>query len=214
MANTILIDRLFSFARATDYQKILELEEVETVEDFVRFLERDTEAFELLVADYKLEKWAHWRVRTAGAEPCTSLAGLQRASRRIDEKMLVLAGWFDEAGGLRGYCAYCAIPLDIHEVTVDHVVPRSTGGGLELANCVPACHDCNREKSDRSAREYLVSKGLAAEEATALEESWARRRRWRDESAAIWTCRLSERQRQRLNVIDRTRPPATSSVCH
>ncbi len=42
-------------------------------------------------------------------------------------------------------CAYCAAPAD----TVDHVHPRSRGGGHEWTNVVAACARCNHRKADR-----------------------------------------------------------------
>ncbi len=42
-------------------------------------------------------------------------------------------------------CAYCAGRAD----TVDHVVPRSRGGGHSWENCVACCHRCNTRKADR-----------------------------------------------------------------
>ena len=41
-------------------------------------------------------------------------------------------------------CAYCAAPAD----TVDHVVPRSRGGGHVWTNVVAACARCNHRKAD------------------------------------------------------------------
>src|SRR5690349_12415281 len=42
-------------------------------------------------------------------------------------------------------CAYCARRAD----TIDHVVPRSRGGGHTWENCVAACKLCNSRKADR-----------------------------------------------------------------
>jgi 5-methylcytosine-specific restriction endonuclease McrA len=42
-------------------------------------------------------------------------------------------------------CAYCSGRAD----TVDHVVPRSRGGGHSWENCVACCHRCNTRKADR-----------------------------------------------------------------
>lgn len=42
-------------------------------------------------------------------------------------------------------CAYCAGQAD----TVDHVHPRSRGGGHEWTNVVAACARCNHHKADR-----------------------------------------------------------------
>ena len=42
-------------------------------------------------------------------------------------------------------CAYCGRRAD----TIDHVVPRSRGGGHTWENCVAACRACNSRKADR-----------------------------------------------------------------
>lgn len=42
-------------------------------------------------------------------------------------------------------CAYCGRRAD----TIDHVVPRSRGGGHTWENCVAACRTCNSKKADR-----------------------------------------------------------------
>ncbi|HEY2299706.1 MAG TPA: HNH endonuclease [Jatrophihabitans sp.] len=44
-----------------------------------------------------------------------------------------------------GRCAYCDARAD----TIDHVVPRSRGGGHIWENVVAACAKCNHRKADR-----------------------------------------------------------------
>jgi 5-methylcytosine-specific restriction endonuclease McrA len=46
-------------------------------------------------------------------------------------------------------CAYCGKRAD----TIDHVVPRSRGGGHTWNNCVAACRSCNSRKADRLVEE-------------------------------------------------------------
>jgi 5-methylcytosine-specific restriction endonuclease McrA len=38
-------------------------------------------------------------------------------------------------------------------LTVDHVLPRSRGGGTTWENCVAACYSCNSKKGCRTPRE-------------------------------------------------------------
>ncbi len=51
-----------------------------------------------------------------------------------------------------GYkCAYCGrsdLPL-----TIDHVIPRSKGGGETWENLVAACYRCNNKKGNRTPKE-------------------------------------------------------------
>jgi 5-methylcytosine-specific restriction endonuclease McrA len=46
-------------------------------------------------------------------------------------------------------CQYCGEPFPSHELTFDHVVPRSRGGRTVWANVVTACSVCNLEKGNR-----------------------------------------------------------------
>lgn len=49
----------------------------------------------------------------------------------------------------RHHCVYCGDRAD----TIDHVVPRSRGGGHSWENCVACCGPCNRRKADRLLEE-------------------------------------------------------------
>lgn len=47
-------------------------------------------------------------------------------------------------------CAYCQEPfLRVWQVTFDHVIPKSKGGGNTVMNGLAACHPCNGKKGDR-----------------------------------------------------------------
>jgi 5-methylcytosine-specific restriction endonuclease McrA len=43
-------------------------------------------------------------------------------------------------------CQYCGARTAL---TVDHVIPRSKGGGSDWENIVASCAPCNRRKADR-----------------------------------------------------------------
>lgn len=56
-------------------------------------------------------------------------------------------------------CAYCKCSLrDLVRLEFDHVVPRRRGGVNGISNYVPACIDCNREKSYRLVMEWRINK--------------------------------------------------------
>jgi 5-methylcytosine-specific restriction endonuclease McrA len=58
-------------------------------------------------------------------------------------------------------CQYCGGQPGKHELTIDHVVPRSRGGATTWENVVTACAPCNRRKGDRlpeEAKMTLLSK--------------------------------------------------------
>ncbi|MEQ9812034.1 MAG: HNH endonuclease [Azospirillaceae bacterium] len=50
-------------------------------------------------------------------------------------------------------CQYCGERLPAHELTFDHVVPRSRGGRTTWENVVAACSDCNLAKGNRMPRD-------------------------------------------------------------
>ena len=53
-----------------------------------------------------------------------------------------------------GYrCQYCDARRPTHELSIDHVIPRSRGGQTSWENCVLACIRCNTKKGDRTPRE-------------------------------------------------------------
>jgi 5-methylcytosine-specific restriction endonuclease McrA len=54
-------------------------------------------------------------------------------------------------------CAYCGAKAD----TVDHVVPRSRGGGHSWENCVACCSSCNHRKGDKLLAELGWSLRMA-----------------------------------------------------
>jgi 5-methylcytosine-specific restriction endonuclease McrA len=47
-------------------------------------------------------------------------------------------------------CQYCGLRCSPSEVTCDHVVPRSQGGGTDWENVVACCTRCNRVKGGRT----------------------------------------------------------------
>lgn len=46
-------------------------------------------------------------------------------------------------------CQYCGTPFPTHDLTFDHVVPRSRGGRTTWDNVVTACAHCNLLKGNR-----------------------------------------------------------------
>jgi len=50
-------------------------------------------------------------------------------------------------------CQYCSKHFAMDELTVDHVVPKSRGGGNVWKNLVAACKKCNQKKGDRTPAE-------------------------------------------------------------
>ena len=50
-------------------------------------------------------------------------------------------------------CQYCGDAFPAHDLTFDHVVPRSRGGNSTWENLVACCHACNRRKGNRMLHE-------------------------------------------------------------
>lgn len=48
----------------------------------------------------------------------------------------------------RWTCQYCADGFKTHELTFDHVIPRSKGGRTSWENIVAACQRCNTKKAN------------------------------------------------------------------
>lgn len=56
-------------------------------------------------------------------------------------------------------CAYCGRSLkgaEPHDLTLDHLLPRSTGGGNDATNLVTACGNCNYSRQDRPWIDYAT----------------------------------------------------------
>ncbi len=54
-------------------------------------------------------------------------------------------------------CQYCGQPSPSHDLTFDHVVPRSRGGRTTWENVVAACGPCNLRKANRLPRECSMA---------------------------------------------------------
>jgi CRISPR/Cas system Type II protein with McrA/HNH and RuvC-like nuclease domain len=52
-------------------------------------------------------------------------------------------------------CIYCGHPLTLDTMEIDHIVPRSKGGGEDISNKVCACPRCNALKADKGIPEFL-----------------------------------------------------------
>jgi len=50
-------------------------------------------------------------------------------------------------------CQYCGEPFPTHELTFDHIIPRSKGGRTVWGNVVTACGSCNLLKGNRLPRD-------------------------------------------------------------
>jgi 5-methylcytosine-specific restriction endonuclease McrA len=60
-------------------------------------------------------------------------------------------------------CQYCGQRFESHELTFDHVVPRSRGGRTVWTNILTACLACNGKKADRPAN-HSGRRGVIADD--------------------------------------------------
>ena len=51
-------------------------------------------------------------------------------------------------------CVYCG-RRKFSSLTLEHLVPRSQGGGSVIANLVAACIDCNRERGTMPLQDWI-----------------------------------------------------------
>ena len=49
----------------------------------------------------------------------------------------------------KNICQYCRQPFPISKLTLDHVVPKSKGGGKSWSNLVASCMKCNQKKGNK-----------------------------------------------------------------
>lgn len=50
-------------------------------------------------------------------------------------------------------CQFCSVKLNWENITIDHVMPSSRGGGTTWMNCVAACKPCNKRKANKTPEE-------------------------------------------------------------
>ena len=53
---------------------------------------------------------------------------------------------------------YCGETYELHELTLDHVHPRSLGGEDVNTNVVPACTRCNQDKGSNHWQSWMRAK--------------------------------------------------------
>ena len=57
----------------------------------------------------------------------------------------------------RQICAYCGRHFEFDDLTREHIVPTSRGGGDTWMNCITACRSCNGRKGNRLPEEARMS---------------------------------------------------------
>ena len=72
-----------------------------------------------------------------------NMSALTRGEARRQWRQSIKDAWNNR-------CAYCGKPpIDDDSITVDHVRAKSSGGEDKTSNCIPACRECNQDKSSQ-----------------------------------------------------------------
>lgn len=53
------------------------------------------------------------------------------------------------------FCTYCTKVYPLHDLTIDHVVPKKMGGSNGLVNLTLSCRDCNHKKGEMLLTQFL-----------------------------------------------------------
>ena len=73
-------------------------------------------------------------------------------------ELLFPPGWEQTIADFHGLCAYCQ---ERPYQELEHFIPRKQGGKTDIANCLPACRECNSKKSDRTGDALIGMFGIA-----------------------------------------------------
>ena len=68
----------------------------------------------------------------------------------------------------RFHCQYCQRHFSADNLTIDHVIPKSRGGGMRWINVVTACQKCNFRKGNK----ILRSSGLSLKKMPSQPSTW------------------------------------------
>lgn len=97
---------------------------------------------------------------------------MKRVSKQRRRLIHLLDGWA---------CVYCGDSVDRRSATLDHVVPRSEGGGNEPQNLVTCCEPCNLKWGSRTeGKDEPVRRALGRRIARAMSLTGHDKRRIRD----------------------------------
>jgi 5-methylcytosine-specific restriction endonuclease McrA len=66
-------------------------------------------------------------------------------------------------------CQFCGDPFPTHDLTFDHLIPRSRGGRTTWENVVTACSPCNLVKGDRLPAEAHMVPRIAPVQPTTFQ---------------------------------------------
>jgi len=92
----------------------------------------------------------HWAVGSLPRPVVVRLTNYVRIPHDTHKRKITRRAVFARDGWA---CQYCG---SRGTLTVDHVIPRSKGGGSTWENIVASCAPCNRKKGNRLPREVMM----------------------------------------------------------
>jgi len=99
-------------------------------------------------------------------------------------------------------CQYCGNKFMKHQLTLDHVIPKSRGGPKTWENLVACCVSCNQRKGDRTPPEAsmdLFKVPKVPSHNLWSSTDWMMRKHGRRELPTNWKKFLGERYERRSN---------------
>ena len=140
----------------------------------------------------------HWATGSLPRPVVIRLVTYVRIPRDTHKRKITRRAVFARDGWM---CQYCGARTSL---TVDHVIPRSKGGGSGWDNIVASCAPCNRRKADRLRTRSTCTRAPSRTRRAPTSSSSSRRRRSRRPGAS--TCPAATEPRPAV-----TRPTGDAS---
>lgn len=118
------------------------------------FKERSKQAYEN-ISEEGLEKRRQYIHKRRALKSFKKIRSEYEVRRKVAAAALVSdmteEQWNTTMKEFGGCCAYCGTDKNI---TRDHIVPLSKGGGYTKTNIIPCCASCNSKKNNKEFREW------------------------------------------------------------
>lgn len=122
----------------------------------------DVESFDL----FSWERWLEERSTPNAPSDAPAAGYIQTVSLRIELPQVIALTVFNRVPARMApfsrrtlfrrdnfECQYCGDRPGVRNLSIDHVFPRSRGGGTDWTNCVVSCVRCNVSKGNRTPEE-------------------------------------------------------------
>ncbi|NLX60684.1 MAG: HNH endonuclease [Phycisphaerae bacterium] len=202
-ASVLVLNRMFMAVRVINVRRAFtllykDLAEVVSIEDGGAYATYDFSTW-TEVSQYKktFEPAEHEWIRTVRLEIAVPrvirLLGFEKVPRRevrFNRRNIYARD--------NNRCQYCGRKFPTSELSLDHVIPKSRGGGMTWENVVCACVSCNVRKGGRTPREagmHLTRKPFKPKSCPTitLRAASPRYRTWKHFlDAAYWNVELRE----------------------